>query len=361
MACVSPNKVFYIGVNNDTGKRKIAFASHKATYVVVNSDGYTQYYDDVPDTRFLHGGTVFSDCDTVPCGQCIGCRLDYSREWATRLMLEMKRFKESECWFITFTYDDEFLPVSKFIFDSKTRKVKRSPFHSVSKKTHQLLMKRIRNWYGPDIRFFSCGEYGDISFRPHYHYILFGLDLSGDIMEFYRTNWRGDILYNSPTFQRKVWSDEKTHKPYGHVVIGKVSFDSCAYVARYVMKKRKGLNSDWYKKMGIEPEFCCMSRKPGLGKDYFDVNYEFVYSTDEIVLPGHDGAFIVKPPSYFDYLCDKNDFSFIDDVKQARRDVAEGQKNFRSLHRPFISDDDIFSAQSRAYENKLTIRKRGEV
>lgn len=361
MACTNPNKVFYIGNNLETGKKKIAFASRKANYVVVNDDGYQQYYDDVPDSPIISSGQVFSNFDLVPCGQCIGCRIDYSRQWATRLMLEMKKFDNDKCWFITFTYDDDYLPKPRDIIDPLSGEIKKSKFHSVSKREHQLLMKRIRNWYGRDLRFFMCGEYGDISFRPHYHYIIFGLDLSNDILEVYKSNFRGDILYNSHTFVQKVWYDEKNFRPYGHVVIGHVSFDSCAYVARYVMKKRKGIDSEFYQKVGIDPEFCSMSRMPGLGKDYFDEKYEFIYDTDEIVLPGHDGAFVVKPPKYFDMLAERENIELIQEVKDKRKRLADENENFRKLYRPYISDDDIFSAKSRAFENKIIIKKKGEI
>lgn len=41
--------------------------------------------------------------DKLPCGQCIGCRLDYALDWAVRCECEIK-MHDRNC-FITLTYD----------------------------------------------------------------------------------------------------------------------------------------------------------------------------------------------------------------------------------------------------------------
>lgn len=43
----------------------------------------------------------------LPCGQCIGCRLERSRQWAMRCVHEASLY-EKNC-FITLTYDDSHL------------------------------------------------------------------------------------------------------------------------------------------------------------------------------------------------------------------------------------------------------------
>lgn len=45
----------------------------------------------------------------IPCRKCIGCRIDYSRDWANRGYLESKKSPNSN-YFVTLTYDDEHLP-----------------------------------------------------------------------------------------------------------------------------------------------------------------------------------------------------------------------------------------------------------
>ena len=37
-------------------------------------------------------------------------------------------------------------------------------------------MKRLRKKYGSKIRFFQCGEYGELYGRPHYHACLLNFD-----------------------------------------------------------------------------------------------------------------------------------------------------------------------------------------
>jgi len=94
----------------------------------------------------------------LPCGKCIGCRLDRSRQWAIRCMHEASLY-ERNC-FITLTYSDEFLPNDR----------------SVNVRHFQLFMKKLRKRFGPNIRFYHCGEYGEKTSRPHYHALLFNFD-----------------------------------------------------------------------------------------------------------------------------------------------------------------------------------------
>ena len=94
----------------------------------------------------------------VPCGQCIACRINHAKEWATRIYGESRMHDENI--FLTLTYDDEHLPKD----------------NSVHKDEVQRFMKRLRKAVYPDkVRYFLCGEYGGQFGRPHYHVILFGL------------------------------------------------------------------------------------------------------------------------------------------------------------------------------------------
>lgn len=92
---------------------------------------------------------------TIPCGHCIGCRIDRSRDWAIRCSHEAQLHEQSA--FITLTYDDDHLPAD----------------FSVHVKTWQLFMYRLRDSLPQKIRFFACGEYGDTTQRPHYHALIF--------------------------------------------------------------------------------------------------------------------------------------------------------------------------------------------
>ena len=78
-------------------------------------------------------------------------------------------------------------------------------------------MKRLRKKYGSGIRFFHCGEYGELNRRPHYHALLFGFRPS-DLCLFKADN--GNPLFTSDILSN-LW-------PYGFVTVGNVTFDSAA-------------------------------------------------------------------------------------------------------------------------------------
>jgi len=174
--------------------------------------------------------------------------------------------------FITLTYNNEHLPQDKSIHKSEVQK----------------FLKRLRKNTGRTIRYFACGEYGDKNNRPHYHAIIFGYNFPD------RKLW--NIINGSPLYRSRLL--EKTWKK-GHSSIGEVTFESSAYVARYVMKKRKGkpdeidkhgkTNKEYYQALDtqtgeiteIQPEFCLMSRKPGIGLEWLkkyhkDTDKDFV-------------------------------------------------------------------------------------
>lgn len=176
---------------------------------------------------------------SYPCGQCIACRLNKVRDWTIRLMHENKFHKHSV--FLTLTYDNDHLPKDG----------------SVHKEDVQNFMKRLRN-YRSGVRFFACGEYGEKYSRPHYHLIIFGLDVKDPL-------FKGKVYDNKSKgyyLKSNLWKN-------GNMYIGDVTYSSCRYVASYVNKKQFGKKGqDFYVTKGIEPEFTLMSRKPGIGAEF---------------------------------------------------------------------------------------------
>jgi hypothetical protein len=230
----------------------------------------------------------------LPCGQCIGCRLKYSQEWAIRLMHE-KQMHEDSC-FLTLTMSPEYL------------ESRENPW-SLDKTEFQRFMKRLRKRYGKKIRYFHCGEYGEKNSRPHYHAIIFGMDFEDKELFKVRDEIR---LYTSETLA-KLW-------PYGFVTIGEVTMESCAYVARYVTKKIKGKDAEkhyirWDPLTGegvpIEPEYATMSRKPGIGKTWFEKYKADVYPHDYVVVNKHE----IRPPRYYDNLLSEEE---LEKIKEKR-------------------------------------------
>lgn len=240
---------------------------------------------------FVERGDIVQTLD-LPCGQCIGCRLERSRKWAMRCLHESKMHERNV--FITLTYDDGNLPSDG----------------SLNYRHFQLFMKSLRRTVGK-VRFFMCGEYGELNKRPHYHALLFGVDFDDKVL--WQKTSAGSMIYRSALLER-LW-------PRGHSSIGDVTFESAAYCARYVMKKVTGHRSEEsYRNVNvltgevyqIEPEFCRMSLKPGIGATWLEKYRDDVYPNDYVVVNGVK----CKPPRYYDKRIEHLDM--IDDVKYSR-------------------------------------------
>lgn len=227
----------------------------------------------------------------IPCGQCLGCRLDHAKMWSLRCMHEAK-MHEQNC-FLTLTYSDENLPSDG----------------SVHVEELQKFFKRLRKCFpNSKIRYYACGEYGDLHLRPHFHAIVFGFDFP-DKKPFFKTK-RGDVVYRSPILEQ-LWDK-------GISSIGTVTLNSCGYVARYVVKKFKGKGAeDHYKELGISPEFVVMSRRPGIGFEWFQKYYKDVFPNDFVVdNKGKKNA----PPRYYFKLLDDLSHELVLDVDDSRAD-----------------------------------------
>lgn len=242
-------------------------------------------------------GSSFSGVSIpIPCGQCIGCRLEKSRQWAMRCMHE-KRLHLDNC-FVTLTYDDEHLP----------------KFGTLVKRDLQLFMKRLRNAMGAGVRFYACGEYGDVNRRPHYHAILFNVAFEDRVL--WKRTRRGEALYTSKELAR-LWFN-------GYHTIGDVSFDSAAYVARYVMKKVTGKPEHYEVVDGHGeicerlPEFTVMSRRPGIGLGWYKKYGAETYSHDNCVINNK----LVRPPRYYDGKFELDNSAAMEDIKRKRKRKA---------------------------------------
>lgn len=225
---------------------------------------------------------------TLPCGQCIGCRLERSRQWAVRCMHESQMHAHNS--FITLTYDDEHLP----------------RHGSLEYRHFQLFMKRLRKLYS-GVRFYMCGEYGEQYGRPHYHACLFGVDFTD--RDFYRRLPSGSDLYTSKILE-SLW-------PSGFSSVADVTFESAAYVARYCTKKVTGARAEEHYSrvvaetgeiVSITPEFNRMSnggrnRTGPIGKSWFDKYKTDVYPQDYVIVRGMK----CKPPRAYDKLLESID------------------------------------------------------
>lgn len=312
MTCYHPLKAFELGVKAN-GKKDLKVASFSVDHFERRTSGVLVPSMEIE--RSPYADKVYRDYLRIPCGQCLGCRIDYSRDWATRMMLEYDYHETSS--FITLTYNDLYVPLCDYV--DKNGEEQKSM--TLLKRDMQLFMKRLRKKY-PDkqIRFYGCGEYGPKNQRPHYHLIIFGLDFAED-RYVHQISALGDAYYRSPTLE-KLW-------PYGYSYVCDVSWQTCAYVARYVTKKKKGKESDYYQFFNIQPEFSLMSRKPGIGRLYYDDHKEEIYEKGSIYLSTAKGGMKVKPPRYYDSLYDIEYPVEMEHIKKMRREMSDNICNVK--------------------------------
>lgn len=276
MSCFKPLQGYRSKfVNPESGKRSIVFNRE-------------QGYVDMPVT--------------VPCGRCIGCRLDYSRQWAVRCMHQAQLSKRN-C-FITLTYNDENLP----------------EHGDLCKKDFQDFMKRLRYHYSPEkLQYYMCGEYGEKNGRPHYHAILFNIDFPDQ--SYLGKNKQGDRLYTSQTLS-DIWQK-------GFVTIGQVTFNSAAYVSRYIMKKQKGkLSHHHYQIIDYETgeviytkqkEYTNSSKRPAIAADWIEKYKDDIYPKDFVTIKGKK----INPPKFYDAWLEKTHEEQYLKIKARRRRQAE--------------------------------------
>lgn len=260
MPCYKPVKAWY-GQKLASGKREIVFSS-----------GYAQSCLSL----------------ALPCGTCVGCRLERARQWAMRCMDEASLYKENS--FITLTFRPEVLSKRGAGLDVRD---------------FQLFMKRLRKFTGGQmIRYFHCGEYGSTFYRPHYHALLFNMGFPDRV--YLKHSKAGFPVYRSPSLEA-VW-------PHGFSSTTDVTWGSAAYVARYHMKKVGNVVADnhfVHPRTGemLRPEYVTMSRGAksrgtgGLGKGWYQKYKSDVYPRDSRVIKGID----TKPAKFYDSLYEAED------------------------------------------------------
>lgn len=274
----------------------------------------------------------------LPCGKCVGCRLQYSKSWAVRNMHEAQYHEMNDlpCTFVTLTYDDE--------YNYKNG-------GALNYRDVQLFLKRLRKGMKErysdyafssnkdlPIRFYLCGEYGSRTLRPHYHILFYNLGFYDE--KLYKVSSTGYRLYNSSSLS-SFWVDPWSDTTIGFAVTGNVTFASAGYVARYCVKKALQGKSvhifnhdtgEW-----LPDEFTQMSRKPGIAYEWFKLYHKSVYPDDKVIMG--NGMFY-KPPRYYDNLLEKMDGQLFQDIKQSRIEFASSpsQKADNSLERLIVKE-----------------------
>lgn len=341
--CKSPLKGFAIGLTENR-KTKYMITSYHVDHVEKIRGKWTKQYDSLISSLAQEYVKEYTE---IPCGHCIECYLNYSQQWANRCMLELSDYEPCECWFLTLTYDDEHIcSVGSDVFSG-----------TLVKEDLQKFWKRLRKYVEREIgeasriRYFACGEYGSTTFRPHYHAILFGFPWV-DLCPIGLSK-SGFPIYQSFTLT-DIWKN-------GYVTVSPVTWETCAYTARYVLKKiDKSVSQELYERNNLVPEFVTMSRRPGIGYGYFELNKDQIYDFDEIILSTSSGGKIVKPPKYYDSKYELCDPVAMEEIKNKRKEYQESNRLLKMCH---TDKEYLDQLQTEAYimHNKIKALRRDKI
>ena len=269
---------------------------------------------------------------TVSCKQCTGCRQEYARQWAMRILHEASLHTNNI--FITLTYNNENLP----------------EHNTLVKKHFTDFMKRLRFEKGSNeknpIRFFHCGEYGEKFGRPHYHAILFNTNFND------RISIPGQKNLTTSEQLKRLWGK-------GHVSIGDLTFQSASYVAGYVQKKINGKKKDEHYQIvdpetgqyfgQLQQEYATMSRRPGIAGLWFAKHKKDVYPSDNIHINGKE----MRPPKYYDNLFKEQDPEAMDLIKENRTKAMQKTAHLRT--------PEALAQAKRTHQARMGLYKRGKL
>lgn len=303
----------------------------------------------------------------IPCGNCIGCRLERSRQWAVRCLHEAQMHDANS--FITLTFNPENLPeygsLQKDIFTRFMKRFRRKletyhAFCTLDQKPIKKTRKKVKGHQPYKIRYFHGAEYGDELMRPHHHVIIFGFDFP-DKEEWKINGRKGIKLYRSKLLE-ELWVNPETNESLGYSSIGEATFDSMAYVARYCTKKINGKEADDHYNTGelitdsdgnescvyLQPEYATFSKFPPLGKEYYDKYKEDMWATDSVTVNG----FQVLPPKYYFKVLEKENPELAKEIKKKRN---EQMKNSEIEKFEFELDKTI-RLRAKEYHKMLTTK-----
>lgn len=273
----------------------------------------------------------------VPCGKCLGCRADYCRTWADRMVLELDHSKKAV--FVTLTYDDDHLPVLYQITTGQSEL-------TLKKRDLQLFFKRLRKRFRDrEIRYYAAGEYGTKTNRPHYHAIIYGISLSDfEDLSPRGNNQLGQFYYSSERLARDIWKN-------GFCLLADVSWKTCAYVARYVNKKQYGLVSDEFIDRMQEPVFSVSSRNPGIGMYYIIEHPEFADFVRYSAKDTNGSLSIYFPRTFLDRL-ELIDPDRAKEIKESRKLYANNNELLK------LKNTDLTSTEiDEISENQISLTK----
>ena len=248
--------------------------------------------------RFNQPGDKRTPDYFIDCGKCEGCRARQRMDWAIRMSHEAAEHKHNS--FLTLTYDDDNLPE-----DGK-----------IHRKHVKNFLERLEYKLGYKPRYYVCGEYGELTRRPHYHAIIFG----DDFRESRYTYAINDKLYGNKDLER-VWRN-------GAISIADFSHATALYTAGYVTKKISDTDN-----------FSMQSRNPPLGKTWVRKHHDNIRRLERITIEGQEYPI---PKVYMKWLEGVESFDHIkenlsqkvktlnDQKLRAKRDHYMAKQNLRN-------------------------------
>lgn len=216
------------------------------------------------------GGLIYS----VPynCGKCYNCKQRRVAQWSFRLKKELE--VSTSAYFITLTYDNDHVPITKGKFPMTLKKKDLQDFFKrlrYYEKQNRIIFNRRTKTLDKQqpIKYYACGEYGHLHSRPHMHIIAFNIVSEKSI--------------------RESWT-------YGSVDIqSEVNTKNIEYTLKYINKLSKVSKKEGDYRTA---EFALMSK--GLGKSFLQENIKSFYSKRlDINYVVNDNGVKIAMPKYF--------------------------------------------------------------
>lgn len=296
--------------------------------------------------------------EQIPCSHCYACSLNSSAEWATRIILESKKY-ECNFW-ITLTYDDEHLPIAEKmtygeeVFQNYGDEIWLTG--TLVPEDITKFLKSLRKNYErkghKGIKYYLCGEYGEKGKRPHYHIIFMNLPL--DISQFYDSHI--DSNYKAH------WKSKEIEKYWdkGLIDICELEWSNAAYTARYCAKKLfKTISDRQYAVNGKIPEFVRMSK--GIAKEYFLEHKKNIIKQDGVIAKTVKGNITkVKMPRYYLKMIEKENPELYNNIKKSRKYLAERTRKMKQQLSDYTDKEQILMDAERVTQKSKLLPREGE-
>lgn len=232
-------------------------------------------------TRNIYGEPV-----KVPCGSCLTCRRTQATWWSHRIQHDVAALDRLGIGssFVTLTIESETTPVLR-------------------KSDLQKFFKRLRK-RRPDypFRYLAIGDYGETTFRPHYHALLLGFppELDADV--------------------RKSWK-------FGFADIEPIAAGNINYVVRY-MQTHTPSQRKRFVDAGLQEPFSLKSRSIGESLFHKVDDARYVYKCRSYKIPPYWQGKLNCAPSPTDLtrfadVARRNGFANVQSYLEYKSRVAE--------------------------------------